>query len=141
MCSGERYLGSPRPGERLTTKMPLAASRSKSRTILARTSLGSGPFQLANGWMAPYSCGGDLKFAATSPRDGTVSCCQGRCANRAAADSGKRSSLIADFILFQSNSIIASEAGKPQFGNRVPFFAQYFNSSPRCSFGKVNSFQ
>src|ERR1017187_9519452 len=127
MCSGERYLGSPRPGERLTTKMPLAASRSKSRTILVRTSLGSGPFQLANGWMALYSCGGDLKFTATSRRDGTVSCCQGRCANRAAADSGKRRSLIADFILcLQSNSIIASAAERPQYGNRVPFFGQYF---------------
>src|ERR1035438_7795149 len=80
MCSGERYFGSPRPGERFTTKTPLAASRSKSRRIRALTSLGSAPFQLANGWMAPYSRGGALKFAATSPTEGIVICCHGLCA-------------------------------------------------------------
>src|SRR5208283_3698397 len=93
MCSGERYLGAPRPGERFTTKMPLAASRSKSRTILSLTSLGSAPFQLANGWMAPYSCGGVLKFAATSRTDGTVTCCHGRCADSANGKSNSTSVL------------------------------------------------
>ena len=46
----------------------------------SKHSCGSGPFQLANGWMAPYSCGGDLKFAATSTAEGMVISCQGRCA-------------------------------------------------------------
>jgi hypothetical protein len=35
-----------------------------------------GKFQ--NGWMAPYSRGGVLKFAATSFSGGTVICCHGR---------------------------------------------------------------
>ena len=49
---------------------------------------------------------------------------------------------MADFILcLQSNSIIASAAERPKFGNSVPFFVQYFISAPRCSFGKVDSFQ
>src|ERR1022692_3522588 len=48
--------------------------------------------------MAPYSCGGDLKFAATSRSDGTETCCQGRGPSNAAARREKRSSLIAAFI-------------------------------------------
>jgi hypothetical protein len=87
MCSGERYFGSPRPGARLNTKTPLADSRSRSRTILALISLASGPFQLRNGWMAPYSRGGVLKFAAASPTGGTVICCHGRCAIKVNAHS------------------------------------------------------
>src|SRR5271157_1353502 len=48
--------------------------------------------------MAPYSRGGVLKFATASPTDGTVICCQGRCASNAVAPSEKRSTLIAVFI-------------------------------------------
>src|ERR1035441_1217036 len=51
MCSGVRYIGTPFPGDILNTKMPLAASRSRSWTILAILSLASPPFQLRNGWM------------------------------------------------------------------------------------------
>ena len=70
--------GALRPGERLMMKMPFADSRSRSRLIRARTSAGSAPFQLWNGWIAPYSRGGALKFAATSAVDGTVTTCHGR---------------------------------------------------------------
>src|ERR1035441_10799902 len=48
--------------------------------------------------MAPYSCGGALKFAAASPTDGTVISCQGRCASIAGAKSGKRNIVRKDFI-------------------------------------------
>src|ERR1035438_10410480 len=54
MCSGVRYIGTPFPGDILNTKMPLAARRSRSWTILAILSLASPPFQLRNGWMAPH---------------------------------------------------------------------------------------
>jgi len=99
ICSGVRYSGTPRPGETFTTKMPLAESRSRSRTILPILSLASGPFQLANGWMAPYSCGGALKLAAASRSDGTVSCCQGRCAGRTGASSGSMANVISTFFI------------------------------------------
>ena len=59
-------------------KMPFADSRSRSREMRCRTSAGSVPFQLWKGWIAPYSRGGALKFAATSWVKGTVTCCQGR---------------------------------------------------------------
>src|SRR6185369_10968582 len=95
MCSGDRYFGSPRPGETFTTNMPLAASWSRFPHLLVRA---SGPFQLAKGWIAPYSRGGVLKFAAASRIDGTVICRQGRwahntgatVANRAAYRDGER---------------------------------------------------
>src|ERR1035438_5881186 len=48
--------------------------------------------------MAPYSCGGALKFAATSPTDGTVISCQGRCASIAGVRNGKRNIVRKDFI-------------------------------------------
>ena len=109
MCSGDRYFGSPRPGERFTTKMPLAASRSKSRTILCRTSLGSGPFQLANGWMAPYSCGGALKFAATSRMEGTVTCCHDRCAKAGHDARNKKNVVVKTLLLMELASSSYSE--------------------------------
>src|SRR5664279_6333114 len=79
--------------------MPLAASQSRSWTILAILSLASGPFQLMNGWMAPYSCGGLLKFAATSRTEGTVICCHGLWAGRTAASSGMMASLLSTFFI------------------------------------------
>ena len=101
MCSGERYLPSPgtrRPGDRFTMKIPFAASRSKSRLMRARTSAGSAPFQLANGWIAPYSCGGAAKFAAASFTLGTVICCHGRCASIAVGIRSSRDIFRAVFI-------------------------------------------
>ena len=94
--SGERYAGSPpRATEMFATNMPLAAMRSKSWTML---SLACAPFQPIHGWMAPYSRGGVLKFAATSPAGGTTICCHGRCANNAPAMSGTRTSTFEIFI-------------------------------------------
>ena len=74
--------------------MPLAASRSRSWTIAAIRPLASGPFQLVNGWMAPYSRGGALKFAATSRSEGTVTCCQGRWAGRTNATKGNTANVV-----------------------------------------------
>src|ERR1017187_2383042 len=102
MCSGERYAGTPRPGETFTTKTPLADSRSRSWTILPILSLASGPFQLVKGWMAAYSCGGALKLAATSRTDGTVICCQGCCAGKTAASNGTRASVLNTFFIRHS---------------------------------------
>ena len=92
ICPCERYAGSPgarRPGERLIMKMPFASIASRSREIRARTSAASygmfgslsiafDPFQLWNCCIAPYSRGGDFKFAATSAVDAGVTCCHGR---------------------------------------------------------------
>ena len=83
MCPGERYAGSPlaisrRPGERLIMKIPFASIWSRSKEILRRTSAWSAPFQLWNCCIAPYSRGGEMKFAATSAVDGTVITCHGR---------------------------------------------------------------
>src|ERR1035441_7860282 len=99
MCSGVRYIGTPFPGDILNTKMPLAASRSRSWTILAILSLASPPFQLRNGWMAPYSRGGVLKLAAASRTDGTVSVCQGRWATAANESRRRRTSLESGFMV------------------------------------------
>jgi hypothetical protein len=49
--------------------------------------------------MAPYSCGGALKLAATSRTDGTVICCQGRCAGKTAANSGTKASVLSTFFM------------------------------------------
>ena len=74
---------------------------------LAFRSLASGPFQTINGWMAPYTCGGDLKFAAAWLNDGAVTCCQGRWAGKAPA----------------SNSAIDSEMSTFFIPERIPPFA------------------
>src|ERR1035437_10565782 len=113
MCSGDRYFPSPgdlRPGDMLKMKIPLADNRSRSRKIFARPTGGSAPFQLWNGWIAPYSCGGALKFAATSATEGTVICCQGRCASDIAHRSGRRENRSADFI----GRLRFAEIGSPE---------------------------
>src|SRR5271157_4985359 len=94
--SRERYAGSPpRATEMFATNMPLAAIRSKSWTML---SLACAPFQPIHGWMAPYSRGGVLKFAATSRTGGATIRCHGRCANNIPAMSGTRISTLEIFI-------------------------------------------
>src|SRR5450759_3003233 len=58
--------------------MPLATNWSNSDTIRAWVS--SLPHMAQ--WMAPYSRGGVRKLPAASRTEGTVICCQGRCAPR-----------------------------------------------------------
>ncbi len=67
MCPGERYGGSPGdffPDARLKRNIPFADMRSRSAVIRCFSATGSGPSHPVNGEIAPYSCGGDLKFAA-----------------------------------------------------------------------------
>src|ERR1039457_2962635 len=115
MCSGVRYSGTPRPGDTFTMKTLLALSLSRSSTILAILSLASGPFQLINGWMAPYSCGGSLKLAATSFTDGNVISCQGRCAGDTAANSGIIANVLNTFFIVR---LLRNSLGRRQ---RLPF--------------------
>jgi len=79
--------------------MPIGREPVEVLTILAILSLASGPFQLVNGWIAPYSWRRRFEIGGPSRTDGTVICCQGRCAGNTAANSGMIASVLNTFFM------------------------------------------